>query len=185
MSAVREIPQLSGNFHKMGVVDVYAARLVLNCRPQLWSKLDFRVQHPLSPHKDTEAVYLRFPKAMTAYAALYARDSEDKPAMEVRALARLVGEVERLLDRRAERAIIVKLFPGGNISPHIDQGPFAEATTRYHVVVETNARAFMQIDGEIQNFREGEIHYFNKHKLHSASNGGATPRTHLIMDFPV
>jgi aspartyl/asparaginyl beta-hydroxylase len=174
---------ISGNFYRMGEVNVSAARFVLHSRPNLWSKNDFRTQHPLSPHKATESVYLRFPKAMTAHAALYARDVEDKPGMDIVAFSALVVDIEKLLDRPAERAIFVKLLPGGCVAPHIDQGPFAEATNRYHTVLETNQKALMQIEGESWNFTEGGVYYFNKHAMHSASNLGVTPRVHLIMDF--
>jgi quercetin dioxygenase-like cupin family protein len=172
----------AAHFFKLGEVDVDRAEHVLGLFPAMWSKISFRQEHPLSPHKDTSSIYLRWPADFTAYGALHARDSEDKEPLRIKAFAALLRDVENTLDRRAERAMFVKLCPGGRITPHIDQGLHAEATNRYHIAIASNVRAWLRVEDTVKTIPPGEVWFFNKHAMHSAGNDGPTDRIHLIVD---
>jgi hypothetical protein len=170
------------HFRKIGEVDISKALVSCHCMPYLWREVTFRQEHALSPHKKTESIYLRWPKDYSAYAALYARDFEDKPALRIKSFNKLLLDVEFLIGKTAERAMIVRLLPDGHISPHIDQGPYAAATDRFHLAIETNQKSWLTAGAETLNLLPGEVYWFDKHALHSAGNAGKTARTHLIVD---
>jgi|ERR1700693_1521361 len=170
------------HFRKIGEVDISKALVSCRCMPYLWHEVTFRQEHVLSPHKKTESIYLRWPKDYSAYAALYARDFEDKPALRIKSFSKLLLDVESLIGKTAQRAMIVRLLPDGYISAHIDQGPYAAATDRHHISIETNEKAFLKSGEESLNLLPGEVWFFDKHAMHEAGNPGKTPRTHLIVD---
>jgi aspartyl/asparaginyl beta-hydroxylase (cupin superfamily) len=93
-----------------------------------------------------------------------------------------IMEITKILKKGLARAAFIKLQPGGTITPHIDQGPFAAATERYHLPITTNPDCFLSSGGETAHAPAGELWYFNKHALHTATNGGSTDRVHLIID---
>lgn len=171
------------NFEILGKVPVQRASLLLSCMPNIWEQVTFRQEHPLSPHKQTRSVYLRWPKSFSARAALYDLDFEDKPNLVHPAFKQIVEDVEHLIGEPAVRAVFVSLLPGGYIAPHIDQGPFAERTDRYHLCLSTNKSAMLKIEDEEINLTSGWLCHFNKHRMHSANNAGRTPRIHLILDI--
>jgi hypothetical protein len=170
------------HFRKIGEVDISKARIAINVMPQLWNEATFRQEHPLSPHKKTESIYLRWPKDYTAYAALYARDYEDKPALRLPIFSSLLLSVEKLIGKSAQRAMIVRLNPNGYISSHIDQGPHAAATDRFHCAIQTNQGSWLKSGDEKIIVLPGEVYWFDKHAMHEAENTGTTPRVHLIVD---
>jgi quercetin dioxygenase-like cupin family protein len=170
------------NFKKLGEVDVANANWFINSSPDLWKLETFRQDHPLSPHKDTETIYLAWPKNYDAHAALYALDSEYKPCFAFPALKKLLHDTQEVIKKTILRAIIVKLKPGGHISAHIDQGPWAEKTDRYHIILSTNSCATLSVEDEEITGEPGEVWWFNKHASHRALNNGKTDRIHLIVD---
>jgi Aspartyl/Asparaginyl beta-hydroxylase len=167
----------------LGKINTARASLLLSCMPKIWDQVTFRQEHPLSPHKQTRSVYLRWPKAFNARAALYALDYEDKPAIVHPAFKTLVEDCEELIGEPAVRAVFVSLEPGGFIAPHIDQGPFASVTDRYHLCLSTNKYSILAVEEERLNLLPGQLCFFNKHRTHSAANNGKTPRIHLILDI--
>lgn len=85
------------------------------------------------------------------------------------------------------RAFFSRVPPGCQIYPHTDAawGPDTalwSSVTRYGVVVETNLDCMLTADNQSIHVPEGTLYYFDKSKIHSATNPGITPRTHLYMD---
>jgi len=170
------------NFKKIADINITEARNLLGCLPALWTQETFRQDHPLSPHRATETIYLRWPPAMTAYAALYAQDFEDKPALVHKPFRRLLEEVEKTLDKPALRAIFVRLAPRGHIGPHIDQGPFADSTDRYHLGISCPDNCTFFVEDEPKIIQNGELYWFNKQKMHRVVSKSPAPRIHMIVD---
>ena len=69
------------------------------------------------------------------------------------------------------------------IKSHIDDHRLVEETMRVHLVLETNNESYMTCNGEKRHFDQGECFIFNNLMLHSVENNGASPRTHLVVDF--
>jgi uncharacterized protein YneR len=171
------------NFLKIGDIDTRGIKKFCSVVDHLFKLETFRQDHPLSPHKDTETYYIMWPRSLDAESAInstefYIRDS----GLAYWLTYTLLG-INYFEDKRICRAALVKLKPGGFISPHIDQGKFAEITDRFHIGIDTNVLSMLSVEHEAKNIKEGEIWYFDKHKMHSAENKGNTARIHLILDF--
>lgn len=54
---------------------------------------------------------------------------------------------------------------------------------RFHLPLQTNAGAEIQLAGEIFHFAAGEIYFFNQGAVHAARNLGQTIRYHLVWDL--
>ena len=175
------------NFNLIGVVDVSSVKKLMSFSDKLFADNDFRQRHVLSPHRDTETIFLRWPVFTGNFlkdlqnAMLNVPSIEHEP-MCIPPFFTLVDQVENVLGRAVERAIVVRLKVGGTITPHIDEGEFADSTERYHIPIEAHPGSVAIVEDEIVSMQEGEVWWFDKHKLHSFSNKSLKPRTHLIVD---
>ena len=85
------------------------------------------------------------------------------------------------------RAFLSRIPPACKIYPHVD-APWSpdpaqwSGVTRYGVVIETNPDCLLTAGNHSMHVEEGTMYYFDKSQLHSATNNGTTPRTHLYMD---
>lgn len=170
------------HFRQVGTVDVGPLADAVTEHAHLFGLLDWREKAPGTPHLDTETIYLRMPSEITIETVFHSLEVADLPAMEVPAFAEAVRRVEAMTGESVARCMIVKLKPGGIITPHIDQGAYAEATHRYHLAVETNPGAWLQIDAEKLSMAPGQVWFFDKHALHMGANDGDSDRIHLIVD---
>jgi hypothetical protein len=81
------------------------------------------------------------------------------------------------------RAFLLRLPPGGRLHRHKDAGD----VETYHVVLETNPQALNWWADETgehsQHLQAGKLYRVNRLLEHWATNDGATPRTHLLLEF--
>lgn len=141
-----------------------------------------------SPHKDTEAIIFRGPKD-----ASYESFFDDVLTVDYRwpESIQVVSLVHQLADYSLHRSwrhtppgrvMIVKLPPGKHITCHCDQGKYAEATTRQHIVLQSDPGNEFWCNGETAQMKPGETWWFNHQLPHSVSNKSNTDRIHLIVD---
>ena len=77
-------------------------------------------------------------------------------------------------------AFMLKLPPEGQLHPHTDS---KESYSSYHIVVETNNRAFNCFEGGLTVHLEiGHLYRFDRSIRHWAVNGGTSDRVHLICE---
>lgn len=170
------------HFRRLGVVDTAAATELLPALARYWPRNRLRQSAPGTPHRDTESIYLLMPDVVNAETIFTAMDIVLWSPMPQPVLASLIERVAHVAKAEPARVMLVKLLAGGVIHPHIDQGPYAEATQRYHVALVSNPHCVMHIDDEAATARPGEVWWFNKHALHAVVNGGDEDRVHLIVD---
>jgi hypothetical protein len=75
------------------------------------------------------------------------------------------------------------VFPGTEIKRHVDSHNLTKETHRIHLVLETNENSYMICNNEKRHFPVGSCFIFNNLMWHSVHNDGASPRTHLVIDF--
>jgi GNAT superfamily N-acetyltransferase len=152
----------------------------------LWHQITARQDFPGSDHKDTQTIYLRGPGHMET-AADY---------MKVGNAVTYEGNVWQLpvcaaLMRRAMEAIgadelgyvmVVKLRSGGTVTPHVDEGPYSDHFTRFHLVLSTNENCLFCAGMEQQHMPAGELWQFDHKARHMFSNLGRSDRIHIIFD---
>lgn len=159
--------------------------------PELWRERTERQNFPGSPHKDTETIYLRWARDQSLMGGLYDLTQEDHQRT-INALAPAIFDVvnwaltailvnpPRELDY-VGRVIITKLGPGGAITPHVDEGPYADRYDRFHVGLAGVGR--FTVGGKEFFTEPGKLYWFN-HKLeHAVVNWGTHDRIHLIIDL--
>lgn len=158
----------------------------LAAHPGLWHQITARQDFPGSDHKDTQTIYLRGPGHM------------ETPAdyMAVGNAADYLGNLGQLpacaaLMRQALEAIgatevgyvmVVKLKAGGFVTPHIDEGPYADHFTRFHLVLSTNGGCIFFCGWDSRHMPAGELWQFDHKATHSFGNKGETERIHIIFD---
>lgn len=151
----------------------------------LWNDITIRQDFPESPHSDTETIFVRGPEAFTF--DLYQQDlgSYDYPAMDYlrKPIERALINVLKALEvTELGRILIVKLKPGGEITPHVDEGKYSDHFQRFHIPVTTNDDCRMICDGVEYQMKPGELWLFDHKSMHGAYNRGDTDRVHIIFD---
>lgn len=166
-------------------------RAAIEARPELWGEITDRQSYPGSAHRDTEAVFLRWCAGRDAISAF-----TDLQSVEYRAMHVLHREAWPLLDavyaavggRELGRAMVVNLKPGGSITPHADEGAYADTFERFHVPLRSGADCFFHVAGERESYetvrmRPGELWWFNHKQTHWVGNVSHEPRWNLIVDI--
>ena len=164
------------------MADTTAACAILPSLARYWPRNTLRQTAPGTPHRDTESIYLCMPRVVDAESIFSSMEVVYWTPMPHPVLRALVDHVSLLAKAEPARVMLVKLKAGGRITPHIDQGAYAEATDRYHLALTTNPDCVMLIGDERVAGRPDEIWWFDKHTPHAVINGGATDRVHLIVD---
>lgn len=80
------------------------------------------------------------------------------------------------------RAVIVRLPAGGVVAPHIDQGAYAKAYSRFHLVLRSSPGFALLVGEEVHPMTAGECWWFDHRQMHSAFNEGPGERIALIFD---
>lgn len=159
----------------------------LKTRPELWGEITARQEAPGSPHKDTEAIFLRWCEGQDLDSVFNDLEAVDYPAAStlmpevghaVLALLTMLGETAEL-----GRVMIVKLKPGGHITPHVDEGRYADYYDRFHVCLE--GECDFTVAGKTFTCRPGEGWWFNHKRKHEVRNNSTSDRLHLIVDVAV
>lgn len=157
--------------------------------PELWSLFTDRQNFPGSPHKDTETIYLRWARDQSLAGGFYDLTCED----HVDTIEKLGSAIYYLTYNALDaifadqafpancigRVIITKMKPGGVITPHVDEGPYADRYDRFHVCLQGDS--VFTCGGAVKQMNPGELWWFN-HKLEHSVLNGPTERIHLIID---
>lgn len=165
--------------------------LAVQQQPSLWSEITARQDHPASPHRDTEAIFLRWCEGRDPLSAFTDLHSVEYPAFH--ALHRQTWPLLDLIHAHVGgvelgRALIVNLKPGGRITPHVDEGIYADHFERFHLVLSSAPgnvfHVFDDEDGvETASMKPGELWWFDHKRVHCVENHSDEPRLHLIVDI--
>jgi mannose-6-phosphate isomerase-like protein (cupin superfamily) len=178
------------NFHI--VEHEIAASLLLESlyqRPDLWAR-GLRETYQGSAHRDAKSIILRWcpiaegeDPAAVSFDRCEAKDTRafaELAPMVWRPFLQLVKKLEGPIGAPG-RSLIALLPPGGKITPHIDEGLYADYFDRFHIVLQ--GTCLFRCGAETHRPQPGEAFWFN-HKLeHSVENDGDIDRIHLIIDY--
>lgn len=78
--------------------------------------------------------------------------------------------------------MIVSLGAKEKVYPHIDGGNYYKKRDRYHIPIKTKGSINI-CDGEVQEYKEGELWWFDNKKIHEAYNDSDEERIHIIFDI--
>jgi GNAT superfamily N-acetyltransferase len=158
----------------------------LDASPEMWHQITARQDFPGSDHKDTQTIYLRGPGHMEVpsdYVAVgnavdYRGNLEALPFCE----ALLCDALKAIGATELGYVMVVKLKAGGRVTPHIDEGPYSDHFTRFHLVLSTNDGCLFHVEQEAQHMAAGELWQFDHKATHAFVNAGDTDRIHIIFD---
>jgi len=162
---------------------------ILQRHPEWWNADRTRTGFDGSPHAQSDDILLRScvtigRSLMEMHGDLEASDREVLHLMpDVKRTAldlmRLVG------GSRLGRVVATRLASGDKITPHADEGPYAEYYNRFHVVLQGLPGSVFECGDEAVQMLTGEIWWFNHRLQHSVSNNSKDDRVHLIVDIHV
>lgn len=162
--------------------------------PELWAMDTWRQDYVTSAHRDTRSIMVRLPQSLWMPAHIEPINvfndltAEDMPALDALPSVRLLlDELIRATDAlRIGRVMIVDLKAGGQITPHIDEGGYADHYDRFHICLQSDqGNVFSCGDDVLEplHMRPGEAWWFNHKQSHACSNLSERPRIHLIVDL--
>lgn len=157
-------------------------------QPDLWKQFLARQLTPGSPHADTETIFLSWSKEQTVDACF--NDLVPWPYPAAEDLPEAKSLIAKLMDlcaaKEIGRVIIAKLSPGGMITPHTDEGAYADYFERFHMCLDSEpGNVFFCGDeefGEYVYMKPGEVWWFNHKERHWVANHSYVPRVHMIID---
>lgn len=174
------------NFERIATgLDVGPLLAALEAQPERWREITVRQDYPGSAHHDTEAIFLRGPRAFTVADYMGDPVAYDYPAMD--ALADVLVPLLRPLLQAMEVSelgyvLAVNLKPGGRIDEHVDEGAYAEHYARFHLVLTSEPGNTFTVGGESVHMAPGELWWFNHRAPHRVANDSAAGRIHVIFD---
>lgn len=154
----------------------------------LWGDIVVRQSYPGTAHRDTNSIFIRGPRVMTPYEYQETLTAYDYPAASIlpKTTALVQGALDLIGAKEIGYVIIANLMPGGTISPHIDEGAYADHYQRFHVPLLTNDECGFFIGGQLVSMPLlGTVYRFEHKQEHSAFNYGDTERWHIIIDAVV
>lgn len=146
-----------------------------------WEKDEWRQTVRGTPHAGSQTIFLRRQPGETPRDILTSMDVFDTEYCRP-PFSDALTAISRYAKAPLARAMIVRLPAMATIKPHVDEGQYAEATNRFHLPIETNLEAWLEVDGERLHLQAGTVFSFNKHLPHRGANLGWTPRLHVIAD---
>jgi hypothetical protein len=173
------------NFKKFSEVNVNPIKEALAVQPDLWKKITVRQDWPESPHKDTECIWVRGPKTITADSVF-----NDIEAFDYGAMRALMPQIYLLMkpvlkqinSKKLGRILIVNLKAGGKITEHSDEGKYADYYERFHIPLTSKEGNLFWCGDECIHMEVGNVWWFNHKKLHKLENNSNESRIHLIFD---
>lgn len=154
-----------------------------------WQQITARQDTPGTCHQDTETIFFRWSADQSIEAVFTDLKAVNYPAMEgLPCVKELVIKAHGIVGGELGRAILVKLKPGGEITPHIDEGLYADYYDRFHLPIVSRVGNNLYVgederSGEYCHMLPGELWWFDHKKKHFAVNSSNDDRLHLIIDI--
>lgn len=164
--------------------------LDLHNNPAVWYLHTERQDHPISPHRHTKSIWFRGPAEMTLESVFglsvvdYTAEQRALPSADL-LVSRLMTYLQRHEGKQLllGRAMVVSLFPGGHITSHKDEGPYAKVYTRAHFCLWAAKGNQFNCGDETVEMWPGEFWWFNHQLEHSVTNNSPVERIHFILDY--
>lgn len=178
-------------------INVFPLLRALEQHPALWDQITARQKYPGSAHRDTKCIFVRWcptPTMDAAFSEIPAVEYPDAaalaPAWEeaVGACMLSIAYVSDADDLRQAcpeigRVIVTNLQKGGMITPHVDEGAYADHYDRFHLVLRSLPGNQFNVGPYSFIGQPGELWWFNHKFEHSVVNDSDADRWHLIMDI--
>jgi hypothetical protein len=160
----------------------------LDAHPELWNQYRFRTEHPRSPHREADDVWLRYNDVKNLDPANPTAFNDEHvavwyPAAEKTPLIRMAAEsLAFRLGARTMGAVLITRVPAGKqIYPHVDGGWHAKAHRKFLVLLRGNMQQSFLFENEGMYAEAGEIFEFQNEYAHSVRNQTDFERISMIV----
>ncbi len=179
------------NFIKIDYTpDIAPLLAALEKQEELWNQHTLRTAYPGSAHSEVSDIWLRFNdfskyKPEDYYLIFDDLESVNYPAWNK--LPEAQNLIMELIDKvdanEVGRVIITRMPPGAKITPHIDEGKYAELYKRYHIILKNNTGSIFRCGDEVLCMETGGVYWFDTSKEHEVINNSNDIRITLIVDL--
>lgn len=142
-----------------------------------WARSE-RCTYSGSAHREAEDILVRYNPRPLGVHTMDELDTVDYPALEAlgEPLQRFMGIFPKPLGR-----IILSRLPAGKvIHPHIDEGAYARAHSRYHLVLQGHCT--LRSGDYTADMQTGDLWWFDTQQEHAVVNNGDRDRVAIIVD---
>jgi Aspartyl/Asparaginyl beta-hydroxylase len=163
---------------------VFPLLSAIDAQPKLFKEISGRQDYQGSAHQDTKSIFLRWCKDLGVSSAFTEIPAFDYPAMgklpEAQELIQFA--IRAAGGQKLGRVLIVSLRPGGVITPHADEGAYADHYERFHIVLKSESVIFKCADEWVE-MEPGDLYWFNHKEQHEVASYSKEPRVHMIIDM--
>lgn len=147
----------------------------LVAHPELWNQYKGRLNHPMSPHRHTDDIWIRFAKenldkpderVMGPHESVWYPSCHDIPAAKA-----LAEDMYEFVDgKELGGVLIIRVPPGKEIYPHVDLGWHAAYYQKIAVQISGDTeQEFAFEDGSLRALK-GESYWLDNSHLHWVKN---------------
>ena len=172
------------NLYFITTLDVrLAAAELANIDAPQWDAFTLRQTIDGTAHGDTKCIPLRGALAFTDSFHVDVSRSLYTYAIYYPHTCALINEALRQLNvATVGNVLAVALTPGGLVTPHRDEGGYAEHFERFHIVLTSATGNWFQVGNDLAYPGPGDLFFFNHREVHSVGNPTQEARIHLIVD---
>jgi GNAT superfamily N-acetyltransferase len=181
------------NFEKLGdaftgpiLGNIDALKASLDAYPFLWDMETGRQAYAGSAHTISRSILLRWGHERNQVAAMRELICHWRPEYLHlhKSLSGLIAWIDTVTQSQGlGRVMLTRLPPGGRISEHQDEGPYADLYERVHLCIDASlGENYFYVGKDHFIPAPGELWWLNHKQPHSVHNNGIIPRIHLIVD---
>lgn len=155
--------------------DVLPIQQELAANPKLWNEYMGRLNHPQSPHRDTDDIWIRFAennlhdknaKVEGPHKSAWYPSCDQLP--KVKQLAEKMFEIAGAKEQGG--VLIIRIPPGREIYPHVDAGWHAQYYQKFAVQIRgNNQQEFAFEDGHLSAL-DGQSYWLDNSFTHWVTN---------------
>lgn len=165
-------------------LDVSPLAADLVAHPEVWNEYRWRTQHPQSPHREVDDIWVRFnaienlgPHFNDPHEAVWYPVVEKIPSVKA-----LSADVLRIVGGKILGGILITRVPAGKqVYPHVDFGWHALSHDKFAVQIAGNTDQAFCFHDERLSALPGELYQFNNQVPHWVVNDSEEDRVTLIV----
>jgi quercetin dioxygenase-like cupin family protein len=159
----------------------------LATHPHLWNAIKLRTEHPRSPHREVDDIWIRYNPQENYKGDIRPFNEEHTPewysaAQQLPAIKEASEWLLRQLGGLQLGAVLVtRITPGSQVYPHIDQGWHARTFDKYCIQIKGNLEQAFHFEGEELRTTDGDVFWFDNSAPHWVTNESSEERMSLIV----
>jgi Aspartyl/Asparaginyl beta-hydroxylase len=172
---------------KASAFDVSAIQQELSAHPDVWNTIKHRTEHPMSPHREVDDVWMRYNPIENYHGDMQRFNDEHTPewypVADKLPAVKVVSEAlfKQLKGEQLGAVLITRIPAGRQVYPHVDGGWHARTFDKFCVTIRGNHAQAFCFDGEELRTGDGDFFWFDNAYPHWVKNDSAEDRISLIV----